>query len=607
MPRKDHALPVLYAESRDRDESSRLTAMVLIAQVFGLGLIAAALWLLGEMPQEDKWKAYKLVLVGCSLIPLFMIPWTDSFLNLVDRAITGATEAQKLFSTKPESKRRTLLTWFVLGLVLADSAILTTLIVWTCGIGRTPLDPLLAVIPIIAIVLKQPKRTVLIAVIAQATAILGPLLHHYLHDAVWFPDLFKFADSMRKFKAHDDAHFIHAFAVVAIGSIGLSWLEYSITHGRSQLGLSLRSSFAAMKEHVELPWLYRRSIKAGLKKWYRWLDSQSLEKEDHSLVHDRETIGQQAIILALPYWKSEAQKTASRLRITRRIAFLTYAAHWIDDHFDPTKDCPRSPKLKDLIRNATPFKIIQEDPRLQALLRAMQKRTTRNRQKFVERAVLRIIYGGLIQNAETDDRLRRLFADYVKLVSDDLCSEIRDEYTKLQASPHPMIVWITTKVVLELLDACGEEFSLDRSEFFNLLYGPILHYQDNAEEIIREGFGSGLGADVRQSLPTNSELVSLATDCIGLTPKVFGGATILPESRRLQLECLLKAFGGTLPDEVRQAYSPFLVNSSPLTPTPAQVASAQIAPIVSEALEPHRTSHGEPEDGQRPPTANAPN
>src|SRR5258706_5264498 len=111
----------------------------------------------------------------------------------------------------------------------------------------------------------------------------------------------------------------------------------------------------------------------------------------------------------------------TRRRVTRHITFLTFAAHWIDDHFDALDRYCQDKTLRDNIRKSSPSEILgTHNPRLDELLQRMERAVLprfvspklfmygilrlKKRQNallpphvtMVKRAVERVIYGGLI-------------------------------------------------------------------------------------------------------------------------------------------------------------------------------------------------------------------
>jgi hypothetical protein len=181
------------------------------------------------------------------------------------------------------------------------------------------------------------------------------------------------------------------------------------------------------------------------------------------------------------------------------------------------------------------------------------------RRDYIERAVVRIVFGGYIQNAATPERLQTLLGSYVAFISEGLSPVLQEYYGKMIASDRLIPLWVTTKVVIELWDNRIEDFSLDKAEFFNLLYGPILFYQDIDREQEQEHFGAGFGKPAEQALPTQSELLGMIKFCSELETQLFGAG--LPESRRNQLDLLRNMYRNALPPEVYRAYDQFLKKS----------------------------------------------
>ena len=277
-------------------------------------------------------------------------------------------------------------------------------------------------------------------------------------------------------------------------------------------------------------------------------------------MHDEQNVAYQAAILCLPYWKAEA-KGRARKQITRGITFLTYAAHWIDDHFDPISLRELDEGLKQKLQICGPDELLKWEPRVQKLPNRMRKLAPENQRDQIQRAVRRIIYGGLMQNAATEERVAKLLKDYVHDFINGLSDPVKQKYREILASPFPrnLSIWVTTKVVIELLDCCGDDFSPDRSEFYNLLYGPVLYYQDREAEIEREKFGPAFGKDPLENLPNDEDMIKLVESCRSLVQPVLG-SDALPASRQKQLQCLLRIYGDCIRQKVKESYEPFLAS-----------------------------------------------
>jgi len=176
------------------------------------------------------------------------------------------------------------------------------------------------------------------------------------------------------------------------------------------------------------------------------------------------------------------------------------------------------------------------------------------RVKMVERAVERIIYGGLIQNAKSEKKLNSLLHKYSLFVQNGLSEPLKSIYRKLAAGNCPLTAWVTAKVVLELLDSTSDAFSQDESEFFSLLYGPLLYYHDNDHEATEERFGEAFS---NAKLPEIPNMIKLIDECFVVLPRIFTNGK-LTDGRRLQLRLLLSMYGNK-EQAIKNAYAKFLI------------------------------------------------
>jgi len=529
--------------------------MVVLAQFGGIFLIFIGVALLKEIGADVRERAKDLLLLGVGFLAYFLYPWWSRLVMVIKEWFSDeAGRGLSIVLLAPPKIRKRLLQ-ATLCLVISDTILLGVLISMTGGFGASPLDPLLPVIPIIAVILRQPRRTVILTILLQILFTFLIVSHWSLHG--WNSGHPHNIFNRYIYNAHEDTRFALAFCAVAFGAILLSLIEFFITHRQKSppgLDKALERAGASLADRP----LWSLAVARGMRDWLSWLDAQGLPPEDISLVHKEENAVSQAVILSLPYWNGEASGV-ERERITRKITFLTYGSHWIDDHFDPQGKLLLDERIFQHTDERQPLEHLRADDRLRELLSRMKKLVPNDRQYQIERAIGRIIYGGLIQNAETRGRLTDLLHNYVEYIFDrqPISDSLKQEYMTLVGTDRRISIWVTTKVVIELLDCCGSNFSPDKAEFYNLLYGPILYYQDCKEEIEKEGFGSAFGDSPEQELPRVGDMIQLITDCHALLKPVFGDGR-LPAPRRKQLNCLLKTYGKQLAAEVRNAYEGFL-------------------------------------------------
>ena len=582
----------LFDPRRDEEDLWVLTVMVWLTQSVGLTLIFFGLWCLKNMPDHLShfWMRFWFLGWGITII-WWAWCWYDVVLNTISvfifaiinssfgiwktiqsyRDDTEDPNDQHTYSHSgytpfpppqmrlmPPSLRKTLLLRAILVLVIADACFLAVLIVISGGPGHSSLDPLLPIVPIIAIILRQPTRTVVWALGLEFLIALGLSIHWFSH-VLYIPHKDISPDWI--YNSHDDENYPLAFAIVAAGSVALSGLEYYFSHARPKLKKGIRTSLRQLTDLNNVQDM-RRPIKKGTKIWIKWLMHRGLPPIDLSLVHNEQDIIKQIAILSIPYWHP---KNSLSKRITRHITFLAFAAHWIDDHFDAlSKYCPNK-ELYDYILSSNPTDIMNSvQPRLNELVRRMERLADPNHKAQVERAVMRIIYGGLIQNAPTEKRCKELLQEYAEYISEGLCEPLRKTYAQIIVSEQPLSIWVTSKVVMELLDSCSPNFSIDRAEFYNLLYGPILYFQDRLKEIDMEKFGAAFGLtpdDIVAHLPNTDDMIFLVETCSRLMPQILGDH-ILPPARQKQLNVLLNTYRTDLPTKLFDAYDSFLITNA---------------------------------------------
>jgi hypothetical protein len=379
---------------------------------------------------------------------------------------------------------------------------------------------------------------------------------------------------------HRDPRHPLSFCIVTGGALALSVLELT-RYNKPEIGKDVGRNIASLVDQDRRLKGIAKPIARGSRRWIKWLAHRDLPLVDLSLVHPPEDILRQAVVLAAPYWVAEGDwkyKMFTRRRITRHITFLTFAAHWIDDHFDALERYCQSEELRRTIRNSTPEDILNtHNPRLDELLHRMkqavlprfmaplwlvyrllhlkkrEERLLPARVKMVPRAVERIIYGGLIQNAQDKPRLDRLIDDYHRFVRKGLSEDLISVYSDIYNSDCRLAAWTTAKVVIELLDATTPAFSQDESEFFSLLYAPLLYYHDYRNEVAEERFGEAFS---KANLPGASHLISIIDRCFVSMPKILG-SNKLNEGRLLQLKLLLSIYGDK-EKTVKAAYQKFL-------------------------------------------------
>src|ERR1043166_5285497 len=567
----------LWNPELDRKYSEQLSYWIIWAQRFGLVLILAGILVLRDV----HWRPHKLLTCGLVVVGFAALfgykyyVWHD-----VDRTRAAEQFGSERGLPMNEAIRKTKILRATLTLILLDSMILSILIQFTGGPGKSVLDPLVPIIPIIAVILRQPKRTVYWAfssgILLVALAIFDWLFGHTSHLSA------PVTEGLVAYTHRDPLHPL-SFCIVTGGALALSVLELT-SYNKPEIGRDVETNIAELVNKDRRLQGIHRAIKRGSRRWIKWLAHRDLPLADLSLVHEPEDILKQALVLAAPYWVADGDwkyKMFTRRRITRHITFLTFSAHWIDDHFDALERYCQDKTLRDRIRKSSPAEILDDrNPRLEELLQRMeravlprfvsprlflygifrlkkkQKAILPPHVKMVRRAVERVIYGGLIQNAEADAILVRLIDQYYGFIKKGLSDDLVSLYSEIYESDCRLVAWTTAKVVMELFDAAAPTFSQNESEFFSLLYAPLLYYHDNKKEATEERFGE---AFIKADLPGLPHMIDLVSRCRTLMPKVLGSDT-LTDGRRLQLKLLLSMYGEN-EKEIMSEYNKFLGKS----------------------------------------------
>lgn len=599
MKRNRRASTDFYDHPSDLEYLRTQTWMIAGTQFVGVSLIAFGLGIL----RKATWPSGRLAVttLGAGMALLFLCGW--ALYCWRDRALGRFRHYKKksgFIQEIPAARRKTRLLRGTLALIVLDTCLLAWLIAITGGLGNSTLDPLLPAIPIIAIILRQPHRTIIwslvlaCVVVVMFTLLLKyPLVSFWGYDPLWIYD------------SHNDPNYHYGVSLVALVVIVLSLVEYYFSYETPEIITSIHEAMEPLieAEDSDLKGL-EKQITAGAKTWVRWLSHRDLPLADLSLVHAETDVVRQAVVLSVPYWLDRVSPPSStwvfiwwprekvfsilkwigiderfdlwlhrqrRKRIARHVTFLTFAAHWIDDHFDALEEhCPDLARREKLL-DSSPDHILSSYvlARLSEAVHRMERMAHKSNRSEVRKAVKRIIYGGLVQNASSSARLQRLIDDYVNFVTQDLFDDLKEVYLFLSNSQRRLITLLSAKVVMELLNSCRKRDKsvsfAKRSEFFNLLYSPILYYHDRESELQQEKYGNAFGntlAEIEAKLPNEEDMVALIRRCQPLIPTIFG-ATGLSSGRKMQLQLLIQLYDDKLPPAVREAYQQILGLDAP--------------------------------------------
>lgn len=249
-----------------------------------------------------------------------------------------------------------------------------------------------------------------------------------------------------------------------------------------------------------------------------------------SSLHGFNDVRVQALIVAIPS-NNEAEM--------QNKAYLAFVTHFVDDFFD-RPDLP-----------PTPAQMREKRGDIDSLVHSVG-----NLGKFVDLAFTkvknptgfkkgleRLMYGGLIQLAESKDEQKMYLSEYKKIGLKHVDKPVYDDILKIRDIPY----WMTTKTIQELFWSTEPKENLTLAELWTLVYAPAIYLHD-----CREEKKNGELNFYDQKLPTLDEMRGMLTLAKRHIPNYEDE---LKESRARQLEILINAFTSVLPKEILSAYN----------------------------------------------------
>jgi len=278
----------LFNQQLDREYSEQLSFMVVVAQGMGLALIFFGMLVLKDLPWRPHMKLTSWLVglgVGALLAYHFYV-WHDDHRRRVAIGFGGQRPVPM-----SEAIRKTKILRATLFLILLDSIILCVLVPLTGGPGKSVLDPLVPTIPIIAVILRQPKRTVYWALSSGVFLLLLAIVEW------WFDHPSKLnrpvTEGWVSFTHRDPRHAL-SFCVVTGGAVVLSVLEL-MNYNKPEVGKDVTNTIEELVNQDRrlkgIDW----PIWRGSRRWIKWLAHRDLPLADLSLVHPPEDILKQQL------------------------------------------------------------------------------------------------------------------------------------------------------------------------------------------------------------------------------------------------------------------------------------------------------------------------
>lgn len=248
-----------------------------------------------------------------------------------------------------------------------------------------------------------------------------------------------------------------------------------------------------------------------------------------SSVHGFNDSKAQAFIVAIPSNNEEEMGNK---------AYLAYAAHFIDDFFD-RPDLPPTPQQMKEKRNNI-HSLVHS---VQGLGEFVDMATSKAKNPTgFNKGLKRLMYGGLIQLAESESEQVTYLSEYKKISLEHVDEVVASDILKLRDIPY----WMTTKTIQEFFFSAEPTENLTLAELWSIAYAPAIYLHDYKEEQEKGELNF-----FNQKLPSLDEM----KDMLDLTKKHLPNyKDDLKESRLTQLEFLTESFSPVLPKEILGAY-----------------------------------------------------
>lgn len=265
-----------------------------------------------------------------------------------------------------------------------------------------------------------------------------------------------------------------------------------------------------------------------------------------SSVHSYDDVEVQALILVIP------SLNAAKMRMK---AFLTYATHWIDDLFDRFKFEPAiKEKIKSERLNLKSVLLIlgcEFSEMFQSLFRYSVHPAA------IEKGIHRLLYGGLINHADSLLEQQQYLREHADLFVNDLHPHLQMEISQ---KLDPLILSLTNKSAQEFWCACEDTYDPNVVALYSLLYTPALYFHDDEQERLEQELQF-----VDTPLPSVDELIIMIQFFRTMNDQYNDPRRTL---RAKQLRILLEAFEGVLPAEISRAYRTVLSSLQKLSGQP---------------------------------------
>jgi hypothetical protein len=347
----------------------------------------------------------------------------------------------------------------------------------------------------------------------------------------------------------------------------------------------------------------RDAIAFGMRK-FTWDVSRRSTSANLSRVHDLETVVEQCFVLNLPYTDAGLQDTRCW------ISYMTFMSHWIDDFFDHLyagigeirysdadvkeafcKSRHLSRLRRDIRRrlsidSSLPDRVMHLfesryadngalRPRIKNVWHPVQDQASSRRGMMVDRGLMRVILSGILQRnrdgGSTRGIINRLAIEVI--AAPELDGRISEFYSTMAGNAKQwVIIWGSSKGVMEIFDCLSPDFNPTTSELYSLLYTPLMVFQNLSAEAQQEEMSFAfrkavlLGEESTDecAVPSSTDPLVLGArlqDCLTffqVNRELLNESVERRQGRKAQLSATLCLYGKELPEALQQAYRDIL-------------------------------------------------
>lgn len=389
-------MPIYPLDDAFEQEAEHLSYQVIVTQFFGTFLLVwPTLWLPGRFITYGAIGAY------------FVLVYTFVFFFIWHRDWLFRPPILPIHRL---NRIRNSLEW----LVWLDSVVIVLAIAATGGVTQSHLTGVLLLIPcVMSIVAIKPSVFVRISVVLGIVLSIGLLFYKRPGEdplVIAYRKLGLFFET-----SSSKTGYLQAVTSVAILSIVLVVIERYISKPRLP---SDYWSFAEIKRlrpgQYEKPLV--KCVNKGFNRYKRRLEETNISDPHISLVHNPQAVFSQAYILAYPSYRRR------NLRDAERIAFVTFATHWIDDCFDGIYNRDVLDKLtveKARALDSEKLCHLMKDLEINIMRRYILKKCAKDKE-LVDSGLFRVMLAGLIQHAAEpiEEVLTELYREVYKIKLD---------------------------------------------------------------------------------------------------------------------------------------------------------------------------------------------